>query len=144
MGTVQNYLSPEEINAYQSRIDNADTAYQRGLARLAYQRGTAQQDYGIAQTRATRQWDKAFGSLSSPYARRGVLRSGIFNRGFQDYGLNRQQSFADLDLANQRRQDGFNQSEDDLNLVHNMALTQVERERVARQAALAAQLRSIQ
>jgi hypothetical protein len=144
MSNVTNYLGPEEINAYQTRANQVDTSFQRGLGRLAYQRGRAAQDFGIGNTRLTRSWDKAQKGLASPYARRNVLRSGIYNQGYKDYALNRTNAFSDYGMEYSRQQDAFKQQQDDLEGNRTMALTQIENERSARQAALAADLRSRQ
>lgn len=144
MSNVTNYLTPEEINAYQTRANQYDVAAQRGLAKTAYARQIGGIDYGRGQTRLTRNWDKAFKSLPSPYARRNVLRSGIYKQGLGDYGFNRQQAFDDYALQYQRQNEGLSQQEQDIELVRNMGRQQIEAERAARQAALAAQLRGIQ
>ena len=144
MSNVTNYMSPEEINAYQTRANQTDTAFQRGLGRLAYQRGRAAQDFGIGNTRLTRSWDKAQKGLASPYVRRNVLRSGIYNKGYQDYALNRTNAFDDYVLNYSRQQNAFDQQNTDLEMTRTMSLTDIENQRATRQAALAADLRSRQ
>lgn len=144
MATVTNYLGPEEINAYQTRINQADTAYNRGLAKLAYQRSIGAQDYGTNQARFQRKWDTGLKNLPSAFIRRGVGRSGIFRQGLDDYAYARQQDQYDMDLLNSRRADAFTQQKDDMDLVRQFALQQIEAERAARQAALAAQIQGVQ
>lgn len=144
MSNTSNYLTPEEINAYQVRRQQADTAFGRQRANLDYQRALAGQDYGLGQTRIARSWDQAFRRLPGSFARRGITRSGIYNQGFGDYLTNRENATADWDLQNQRRMAGFQNQQQDLELIRNMTLQQIEAEQAARQAALAAQLRGIQ
>jgi hypothetical protein len=144
MSNVTNYLTPEEINAYQTRANQYDVAAQRGLAKTAYARQIGGIDYGRGQTRLNRNWDQAYKGLASPFVRRNILRSGIFQQGLGDYGYNRQQAFDDYALQEQRRQEGLSQQEQDIEFVRAQGRQQIEAERAARQAALAAQLRSIQ
>ena len=144
MSNVTNYLGPEEINAYQTRANQVDTSFQRGMGRLAYQRGRAAQDFGTGNTRLTTSWNKAQKSLPSQYARKNILRSGIYDQGYKDYALNRTNAFADYGMEYSRQNDAFKQQQDDLEMGRTMSLTQIENERLARQAALAADLRSRQ
>ena len=144
MSNVTNYLNPAEQYAYQTRINNADIAAQRGLSKLAYGRSQSGLDYGIGKTDLTRQWDNYQRSMPGQFARRNVLRSGIYNRAFGNYGYDRQRAFQNLDLANSRQGAGFQQQEDDINAIRQMALNQIEAERATRQAALAAEIQAVQ
>ena len=144
MSNVTNYLGPEEINAYQTRANQADTGFQRGMARLVYQRGRAAEDFGRGNTRLVRSWDKFQTGLPSQYARKNILRSGIYNKAYEDYALNRTNAFSDYGLDYSRQQDAFKQQQDDLEMNRTMSLTDIENQRSARQAALAADLRSRQ
>lgn len=143
MSNVTNYLSPEEINAYQSRTDYTNTTAMRGLGRLDYQRGIADQDFARGQTKMAYQWDKQFKGLGGGYAKRGLLRSGAYQRRLGDYAYDRGQAQDDYRLGNQRQNEGFNNQQQDIELMQGMSLSQVDRERQARQATLASQLRSV-
>ena len=143
MSNTSNYMSPEEINMYQVRRQQADTAFGRGRANLDYQRGIATQDYNLGRPRITRSWDQAFKQLPSNFARRGLLRSGVYNQGFKDYQTNRENAFSDWELQNTRRMGGFQNQQDDFEAMRTMQLQQIEAEQNARRAALAAQLRGL-
>ena len=144
MSNTSNYLTPEEINAYQVRRQQADTAFGRQLANLNYQRSVAGQDYGIGKTRIATSWDKAFRQLPAAFVRRGVLRSGIYNQGFGDYLTGRENATQDWALQNQRRMAALQNQQDDFEAIRNMTLQQIEAEQAARQAGLAAAIRGIQ
>jgi len=144
MSNTTNYLTPEEINAYQVRRQQADTAFGRQRANLDYQRSIAAQDYGLGKTRLTRSWDQAFRKLPASFARRGVLRSGIYRQGFGDYQTGRENAASDWEMQNQRRMDAFQNQQNDLELIRNMTLQQIEAEQAARQAGLAAAIRGMQ
>lgn len=144
MPSVTNYLGPEEINAYQTRANQADTMYQRGLSQLAYQRSIASLDHGTNMARLGRRNDNVLRSLPSAYVRRNVMRSGILQRGLDNFAYDRQQSEYDQNLLNSRRMDQFKQTGDNLDLVRQLTLQQIEAEKGARQASLAAAIQGVQ
>jgi hypothetical protein len=144
MSNTSNYMSPEEINMYQVRRQQADTAFGRGRANLDYQRGIATQDYGLGKPRLARSWDKAFKQLPGSFARRGLLRSGVYNQGFGDYRTDRENAENDWDLQNNRRMAGFQNQQDDFESVRTMQLQSIEAERLARQAALSSNIQARQ
>mgnify|MGYP007125156356 CR=1 FL=1 len=143
MSNTSNYMSPEEINMYQVRRQQADTAFGRGRANLDFQRGIQGQDYGIGNARIARSWDQAFRQLPSSFARRGILRSGIYNQGFGDYKTNRENADFDWNLQNNRRMGGFQNQQDDLEAVRTMQNQQIDSQENARRASLAATLRGL-
>lgn len=144
MSNVTNYLTPEEINAYQTRRQAADTSFGRQRANLDYQRSVSGQDYGIGNARIARSWDQAYKQLPSTFARRGILRSGIYNQGYKDYLTNRQNAVSDWELQNTRRMAGFQNQQDDYEAIRNMQLQQIESEQLARQSRLAAEIQARQ
>jgi hypothetical protein len=143
MSNVRNYMSPEEINVYQTRRQQADTAYGRSRANIDYSRSIAGVDYGLAKSRGTRSWDKAYKGLPSNYARRGILRSGIYNKGYKDYLTSRENAETDLTMGNRRQMDQYERQNADLELVRNMTQQQIEAERLAAEASLASRLRGL-
>lgn len=143
MSNVTNYLSPEEINAYQTRINQADMGAQRGLTKLGNRRSEATQDFNTNWGRLGRQWDNYQRSLASPYARRNVLRSGIMKRAADDYGLDRANAYGDLQRNYDRTMGGYAESQGDIEMILNMTRQQVEAERAARQAQLASQIQAV-
>jgi len=82
--------------------------------------------------------------LPASFARRGVLRSGIYRQGFGDYQTGRENAASDWEMQNQRRMDAFQNQQNDLELIRNMTLQQIEAEQAARQAGLAAAIRGMQ
>jgi hypothetical protein len=144
MSSVTNYLGPEEIAAYGLRQQNADDAYRRGLVKLAQSRDWSAQDYRLNAADLTRQWDGGFRRIPSAFARRGVLRSGISNRGYGEYDWRRQMATRDLNRNFERQQAGFDQQGGDLSFVNSMVQRQIDVERMARQASLAAAIRGVQ
>lgn len=144
MSNVTNYLTPEEINAYQSRIDSADLASQRGLSKLGNRRQEATSDFNIGRGRLGTQWDNYQRTLPNQFARRNVLRSGIMGRAINDYAMNRQNADFDLQRSYDRQMGGFGESQGDIELMLKMNRDQVDRERNARQQTLASQIQAVQ
>lgn len=144
MSNVTNYLTPEEINAYQSRIDNADLAAQRGLSKLGTRRQEATSDFNIARGRIGTQWDNYQRTLPNQFARRNILRSGLMSRAIDDYARNRQNADFDLQRSYDRQMGGYAEGQGDIEMMLNMNRQQVERERNARQQTLASQIQAVQ
>ena len=140
MSNVTNYLTPEEINAYQSRIDTADMGSKRALEKLGTRRQEATTDYNIARGRMGTQWDNYQRTLPNQFARRGILRSGLMGRAVNDYAMNRQNADFDLQRSYDRQMGGLTENQGDIELALNFNRTQVDRERQARQQTLASQI----
>jgi hypothetical protein len=138
MSNVTNYLTPEEINAYQTRINNADLAAQRGLTKLGTRRQEATADFNTAYGRLGTQWDNYQRTLPNSFARRNVLRSGIMNRAINDYGTNRANAFGDLQRTSDRQMGGYAENQGDIEMMLKMNRDQVKSERMARQQAATA------
>jgi hypothetical protein len=144
MSNVTNYLTPEEINAYQQRIDTADMGSKRALEKLGTRRQEATTDYNIARGRMGTQWDNYQRTLPSQFARRNVLRSGLMGRAVDDYAMNRQNADFDLQRSYNRQLGGLTENQGDIEMALNFNRTQVDRERQARQQTLASQVQAVQ
>ena len=135
--------SPEELDAWAS---------QRGRTTLGYQQGNAQADFSRGNILANRTADYAnlkhqFGQmrnqLPQQYSGRGLLNSGVYTQGLQNYGQQRIQAFGDLGRRYQQMlgQSDLNRQQGGQNYFANMA--DINSQERARRAALAAQIRSI-
>ena len=144
MADVTNYMTPEEINAYQTRRNQTDTSAMLGLAKNTYARTQAGIDQGIDRTKFAKSWDEQYRTLGNQGARRGILRSGIQKRAEGNYGWARGQAQNDMDLAQTRQTYGFNQQATDIGTMQTFAQDQIESERLARQSRLAAQIQGVQ
>lgn len=142
MSNVTNYMSPEELNAYAVRRQQANTLYSRQRSNLDYQRGNSEQDRGIGNARIGYSWDQAFKKLPGAFARRGILRSGLYNKGYSDYNYNRENADFDFNRQANRRMEGYQNQQDDYEAGRTMGLTQIDSEQNARQAALSAEIQN--
>jgi len=138
------FLSPEELAAYNTRRNVANTAANRSLAYLTYQRQQAEQNYGQERNRVQTAWNQNWYNQQGGFGRRGLFNSGIF----RGAGTNWQQQ-SDNALADQRRAydqllGGLGQQELNVEATRNSALSGVDAEQQARQALMAARIRGAQ
>lgn len=137
------YLSPWEIAAYQTRQDQASTAYQNALAQNTYQRSML----GIAnqrnRDRLGQQWEGYRNHLPGSFAGRGLLNSGIYKQALTDYANNRQRSFDDLDFSYTTQLGQFDLDKTGVTNTYNTSIAGIEAERAARRAQLASEIRGI-
>jgi hypothetical protein len=143
MSNVTNYLQPAEIAAYELRQQQAGTAAQRGLFKLANRKSETVQDFGLAQDRANKNWARTYRQFPASFARRNVLRSGIYQGARQQSNLDFQQALGDLQRQYERNMGSYNEQGGDIELQRNMALESIAAERNARQSQLATQLREV-
>lgn len=135
------FLGPEELAAYNSRRNMANTAANRSLAYLAYQRQVAEQNYGQDRNRVQTAWNQNWYNQQGGFGRRGLFNSGIY----KGAGTNWQQQM-DNALADQRRaydqgMGDLSQQELNVEATRNSALLGVDAEQQARQALMAARIR---
>jgi hypothetical protein len=143
MSNVTNYLQPAEIAAYDLRERQAGQAAQRGLMKLTNRKSEATSDFGLAQDRANRNWAESYRRFPGMFARRNVLRSGIYQGARQQSNLDFQNALADLQRQYNRTMGGYGEQATDIEMQRNMVLEAIAAERNARQAQLAAQLREV-
>lgn len=143
MSNVTNYLQPTQIAAYQLRQNQADQAAQRGLFKLANRKSEATQDFGIAQDRANKNWAQTYRQLPSTFARRNILRSGIYQGARQQSTMDFQNALGDLQRQYERTLGGYNEQGGDIELQRQMAQEAIAQERNARQQELASQIMGV-
>lgn len=137
------WIDPAEMAAWDGRRRRATNQYQVGQAQGQFNRSLGKQNQGIETRNLTQQYGQMRENLPGSYARRGMLNSGIYGRGLQQYGTQRttafgdlaskyQQQFGQLDLTDQANTVNYNDQLGDIN----------DQERV-RRAQLASALRGI-
>jgi hypothetical protein len=137
-------LSPEDAAFFGAQQNHLDTTYKQGLATNQYQRGNADLDYQQQLAALQRRYDQARDRLPGSYIGRGLLDSGIYKQGLQDYANARLQDTTDLQQRYQRQQQGFDLQNSQLTDTYNQASTDLENQRKARRQAIASSLRAVQ
>jgi hypothetical protein len=143
MSTVNSYLSPEEIAAYQNRRDQQNTAFKRAMANLVYQRSNAETNYGVNQNRVNTGWNQNWNNQQGGFARRGVFNSGIYTGAGTNWQMNKDNALADMGRQYAQQQGGFEQLQGNLEAVQNSTIGQIEREQQANQAMKAARIQGV-
>ena len=106
-------LTADDFTNFQVQRQRVNDTFNLGVAQNQYQRDSLQQQYDQGLAGLKRRYAQGFRSLSSPWSRRGLLNSGLYQRGIKDYedSYNQQlrdaaetfnQSLAGIDLSNQQ------------------------------------------
>jgi len=135
-----NYFSPQEIAAYDLRKRQADEAIGRAIAGITSRRDYATQGYGINVGRAGEQYARNFRQLPGSFARRGVLRSGIYKDARERQTLGYDQQLFDMRRQYEDAMRQLNEQQGNLEFVRNATMEQIDFEKLARQQAMASDL----
>jgi len=136
-------MSPEEIAAYESRRAALRGQYAASQAQNTYNQGLARIGYTTGSRDLTRQFDQMRQRLPGGYAKRGLLNSGIYKQGLENYGVERANSFGDLQQRLQSALGQFTIDQQSSSANYGTGLAQIATEEAARRAALAAQLKAV-
>jgi hypothetical protein len=136
-------MTPEEIQAYQSRRNALSYQYANQLAQLGARQQYDNIDYGRGIPRLTDTWNRAAEGLGAGFARRGMSNSGVFQRGMQNYLGDRQNAFDDARIGHQRTQDMFTGQANSMGSTYAMGQAQIDSEEAARRSSMAASLRAL-
>lgn len=136
-------LPAAEATAFEGRRSATDYEYQQNLVQNAAAQRRLGMEQTIARRNLARQLDRARQQLPGAYAGRGLLRSGIYNRGIGDFEVGRFQAQATQDMDfGRRRDDLFSQlSSFDVNRV--LSLANIDLQEAQRRSAIAAMLQGI-
>lgn len=135
-----NYFSPQETAAYDLRQQQANEAISRALAALTSRQQFTTQQYGIARSRAGEQFAQDYRQLPGSFAKRGILRSGIYKNARTQQQMGYDQRLSDMERQYNEAMRQFNEQAGNLEWVRNATLQQIETERLARQQAMASDL----
>ena len=135
-----NYFSPQEIAAYDLRKRQADESIGRAIAGLTNQRNYLTQEYGVGRSRAGEQYARNFRQLPASFARRGVLRSGIYGSALQQQDMGYQQRMSDMERQYQEAMRRLSEQQGNLEYVRGATMEQIDFEKLARQQAMASDL----
>ena len=137
------YLDPTEVSAYDNRRRRARDTYQIGLAGIENQRSNMLQNEGLETKNLAHKYTNMRNRLPGGYINRGVMDSGIYKRGLENYAYNRQAEQSSLaaryqqmlaDQALQGQAAGVNYSN---------TIGAVDDEEAVRRASIAAALKGL-
>lgn len=132
-----------DLAQFQGRRNELKDQYQQGLARLDFQQGNADQDYATARSNLVRQFDQMREKLPYGFNRRGLMNSGVYAQGLQDYGDQRVRQFGEFEQKRQQQQAGFGLQRRQAADSFRAGMSQVDELEKARRAQLAAQIKAV-
>lgn len=136
-------LSPWEIVGYDTRRDALRNQYQSALAQFTYDRSMLGAQELIDFDDLGWQWNQRRDRLPGAFNRRGLLNSGIYNQGLQDYGHERQSAYDKLRFNYEKTRGQISIDEQKALGGYNTGMATVDAEQSARRQQLASQLREI-
>jgi len=137
------YLPATEAIGFQRNRNAVDYQYSVGAVRNASSRQQLTLDYQLQNDVLSNNMQQGFQQLPGQYVRRGLLDSGIRNQGYQDFGRQQLDTFAQLDRNYARK--GADLAVSMSGLDANRAIQQagIELNQDQRRSALAAILQGI-
>lgn len=137
-------MGATDIAQFQAQRDQLKDSYQQQRAAMDYQQGIADQNYGTQRTTLLRQFDQMRERLPYRYNARGVMNSGIYSQGLQDYANDRVRQINNFELGRQQQQGGFALQRNQLENQYQSGLSGVDQLEKARRAQVAAQIKAVQ
>ena len=133
----------QEQVGFDRQRDAIDYSYQTGRARNAAATSQLDLDQGLAVRRLERDFGRARQQLPGSYAGRGLLNSGFYKRGLQDFGTSQVDALSALENDfGSRRNDLFGQlSSLDANRL--IQLADVDLNQATRRSAIASVLQGV-
>jgi hypothetical protein len=141
--TYADDLDPARKQYYKNLEDNADNTFKQGTAQLDFAKRQQQNQYAFDQGQLASKWDAMRQKLPGEYAGRGLLNSGIYMQGLQDYGRQRGYDFDQLDFSNNAAKNQFGEQAHQYDTTRSNALQQINDTRTAERDSIKSQLRAI-
>lgn len=139
-----NQIGASDLAAYAGQRSSLQDAYKQGLARLDYQQGAADQNYATGRGNLVRQYDQMRQKLPYRYNARGLMNSGVYQQGLQDYGDARLRSLNEYQQRYQQQQGDYALQKNQVNSSYRTGMSNVDQLEKARRAQLAAQIKAAQ
>lgn len=143
-----NQMIPQVSAVDLANIENArnmaNLQRSQGLANVGYQQGNAVQNYGMQRDNLVRQFDQMREKLPYAYNSRGLMNSGVYQQGLQDYAGNRMRGLTQFDTQHQQNMAGFGLQKQNLEGSWKTAMDNASRAEAARRQQTAASIKAIQ
>lgn len=136
-------ISPGEIVNYNSRQNSASENLLNSKATNQYQRALQDIQYGNSVGDYERQANRARMSLPTQWIKRGMFNSGLYKNALSQYAVDRAAGLRNMQNAYQIQQAGYTFNDRQAEDSYASQMAQIEAERYARQAELAAMLREV-
>lgn len=136
-------LGPEDLAYFASAGNRINDTYGYGIAQNQYAQDVLGQTHGRNLEDLQRQYGIMRDKLPGGYAARGLLNSGIYASGLQQFGQLQQDALARLMLEFQQQQGGYGLERSQLEDVRSKALADIESQKAARLQAIAAAINGV-
>lgn len=136
-------LDPSEILSYSNQRRQAMANWSQQRSQSDLMAGQADRQYGMDVGNQKHAWDNARTRVPGSFARRGLATSGLYGRGLQEYGFQRNQSFGQLanDYYNKKAQ--YAQQNSYLDQQYWNSMSNIQDTERMRRAQIAAQLQGL-
>ena len=135
-------LSPDEVNALQTRRRQVNTTYGLGMAQNRFQMGRTRRECNRGRQDLKFQFGRARRELPGAYAAGGLMNSGIYQRGLTDFNVEKTRALGNLRGQFQDEMGGLRLASRQLDRVRQSSLNDIASQRAARRQALASSLRT--
>lgn len=133
-------LNPDEIAELGIRRRRIRERYDLTIPQIDYQEGVAKREHGRNLSTLTKKYDRLRERLPWRYAARGVLHSGIYGRGLQEYATDRNMATTQLGERLQDQASGFALARQQALRLREMGLQDINELEAARIASVASML----
>lgn len=136
-------LSPGQLLQFQQERNNYSTDLGRNKATSIYNQQLGNLQLGRNTRQFNTDWDRRRVGLPTDYIRRGLLNSGIYHTGLQNYATDRATGLSDLLLRHQLQQAGLILQDRAYEDTYAQQMANNYAREYGTQADIAAQLRSV-
>lgn len=120
--------------------DNSASNWGRNTAMVNKNQANAATDYSFSWADAKKNWERARSKLAGGFQARGMMRSGMYNRGQSEFSVDRGANFGQLARTYQGQREGFGVNRQQLDQGYFGGQMTSEMERSMRNADIAAAL----
>jgi len=142
MAPNSQYLSPEDVNYFGTTRRRVNDTFNLGSAQNLYQRQTAQSAFGRTKNNLFTSFARMRDKLPGQYASRGLLNSGLYQKGIADFGQRKNQQIGEVTAQFGEQMAGLDLAERQLGQVRTSASMDVDEQEQSRIAAAASLLRA--
>lgn len=137
-------LTPSENQNFTQQQTNLDQGYGQQSAQNAYARAGQQANHAASTDQLTQQFDQQRSALPGRYAHRGLLNSGVYDTGLQNYATSRTNAFNNSNRSYAQALGQGDLNDQQATQQYNSATGNLAAQKTARRADLASQLRAVQ
>lgn len=134
-------LNPNETFWFRNREDQAQRQFRYGQKQNAYERELSRTQGQWDREDLIRQFTQQRQQLPQGYTQRGLMNSGVYQRGLGEWGSNKLRSLGRQSAAQGMKMQGYDIADVQLTDIRNKALDDLRNQRIAYEQTLASILR---